>query len=401
MNNLLFVVGLLVVVVTVVGVLFALVLPREPTGIERAALLVSRGVRLLFIGLSRLAKSYEGKDAVLARAAPVAIFAQLLFWAASLIVGFGLMLMPATHSLSLGLLQALAALFTVGSIHAGGNADAPIDVTAGAVWVIFVALQIGYLPTLYNAYGRREGLVALLESRAGAPAWGPELLARHQLVGITDTLPDLYKEWEVWSADVAESHSTYPILLLFRSPDPWLSWLIGLIAVLDAAAMQMALNPRTAPSQARLCLRMGFTLTNRMASSLGWEVDFDPKPDQPIQLQFQEFQDAVDMLAESGFPMERSAEDAWPDFHGWRVNYEEAAYHLADRIAAPPAPWSGSRSHLRGEIVKPHRPPQRRPGSDPGVTYQRPLVVNAPTRRRAAHPRFGIWHRHRRGPAEG
>ena len=400
MNNFYFIVGLFAVVVTVTGVLFALVLPRQPIGIERIALLVSRAVRRCFIGLSRFTNSYEGKDAILARAAPVAIVAQLLFWAGSLIIGFALMLMPTTHSFSQGLLQALTALFTVGTVHAGSQVDTPIDVTAGAVWVIFVALQIGYLPTLYNAYGRREGLVALLESRAGAPAWGPELLARHQLVGIIDTLPDLYKEWEVWSADVAESHSTYPILLLFRSPDPWLSWLIGLIAVLDAAAMQMALCPSSAPSQARLCLRMGFTLTNRMASSIGWEVDFDPKPEKPIILEFQEFQDAVDMLTEIGFPMERSAEDAWPDFHGWRVNYEEAAYHLADRISAPPAPWSGTRKHLPGEAVRPHRPPPRRPGSDPSETYQRPLVVNAPNRRRVLHPLLLSWRGHRKSPTK-
>lgn len=381
MNNLAFIVGLAIVIVTVTGVLFVFVLARQPSGIERVALFVSRSVRLFFVALSRVTKTYERKDAILARTAPVALLAQLLFWAGSLVIGFDLMLMPTTHSFSQGLLQALTAIFTVGTVHAGGHANTAIDVSAGAVWVICVALQIGYLPTLYNAYGRREGLVALLESRAGAPAWGPELLARHQLVGIIDTLPDLYREWEAWSADVAESHSTYPILLLFRSPDPWLSWLIGLIAVLDAAAMQLALCPSSAPSQARLCLRMGFTLTNRIAASLGWEIDLDPKPDKPIQLQFQEFQDAVDMLAESGFPMERSARDAWPDFHGWRVNYEDAAYHLADRLTAPPAPWSGTRRHLRSGIVKPHRPPQRKPGSDPNVTYQRPLVINTPHRR--------------------
>jgi hypothetical protein len=389
LNTLLFVIGLVIVIVTVTGILFVLVLPRQPSGVERAALLVNRSVRLLFVALSRLATTYESKDAILAPTAPVALLAQLMFWAGSLVVGFDLMLMPTTHSISRGLLQALIALFTVGAVHVGGRANIAIDVTAGAIWVIIVALQIAYLPTLYNAFSRREGLVALLESRAGAPAWGPELLARHQLVGIVDTLPDLYKEWESWSADVAESHSTYPILLLFRSPDPWLSWLIGLLAVLDAAAMQLALCPSSAPSQARLCLRMGFTLTNRIATSLGWEIDFDPKPDDPIRLQFHEFQSAVAMLEESGFPLERTAEEAWPDFHGWRVNYEDAVYHLADRLTAPPAPWSGTRRHVGSGIVKPHRPPQRRPGSDPSVTYQRPLVINTPNRRRRRLGRRG------------
>lgn len=370
-----YVLGLLIVLITIAGTLFVLVLPRQPFGIERLTLLVNRTVRLIFIGLSRLASSYERKDALLAPTAPVALLGQILVWAASLILGFGIMLMPTTHSWWLGLEQSTTALFTVGAIHEGGRANTGIDIWAGATWVIVVALQIAYLPTLYGAFSRREALVAMLESRAGAPAWGPELLARHQLVGITDTLADLYKDWELWSADVAESHSTYPILLLFRSPEPWLSWLVGLLAVLDAAALQLALSPSTAPSQARLCLRMGFTLTNRIATTLGWEVNFDPRPDEPIQLSYEEFAQAVALLERSGFPVERSAEEAWPDFHGWRVNYEESMYHLTDRLIAPPAKWSGGRRHLREAVVEPHRPPHRHPGSNPEATFEEPLAV--------------------------
>ncbi|MDH2904480.1 MAG: hypothetical protein PXZ08_11125 [Actinomycetota bacterium] len=372
-----FIVGLIVVVTTLTGTLFVLVLPRQPFGIERLTLVVNRTVRLVFVGLSRVVRTYEKKDAILAPTAPVALMGQVLFWAASLVLGFGLMLMPTTHSWVWGFEQALTALFTVGTIHVGGHANTAIDIWAGATWVIVVALQIAYLPTLYSAFSRREALVAMLESRAGAPAWGPELLARHQLVGILDTLPDLYKEWETWAADVAESHSTYPILLLFRSPEPWLSWMLGLLAVLDAAAMQLSLAPSAAPSHARLVLRMGFTLTNRIATSLGWEVNFDPRPDEPIQLTFAEFDEAVAMLARVGFPMERTAAEAWPDFHGWRVNYEESMYHLTDRLSAPPAKWSGSRHHLPQASVEPHRPPHRRPGSDPDTTFVRPLVVNS------------------------
>ena len=384
MNQVLFIIGLLIVLGTVTSVLFTLVLPRQPVGLERITLVVNRVVRLGFVALSRLAKSYETKDAILAPTAPVALIAQLLFWAASLTLGFGLMLVPTEHSLSDGLLQALTALFTVGAIHLGGRENTGIDIAVGAIWVVIVALQIAYLPSLYNSYSRREGLVALLESRAGDPAWGPELLARHQLVGIIDTLPELYAKWEEWAADVAESHTTYPILLLFRSPEPWLSWMIGLLAVLDAGAMHLALAPSTAPSQARLCLRMGFTLMNRIAGSMGWEVDLDPDPDGPIALEFAEFEQAVTMLSSYGFPMERTAEEAWADFRGWRVNYETVAYRLADRLTAPPAPWSGTRRHVRTGVVEPRRTPQRRPGGAQPFTYERPPVVIPARGRRAA-----------------
>src|SRR5580700_4945849 len=378
MNVLATILGVIVVVVTVADVVLTMVLPRRPSGIERLSLQVNRSVRICFVLVSHLARTYERQDAVLAPAGPVALVVQLLFWAAGLVLGFGLILVGAGASFSDGLLQALTALFTVGAVHSGGTPDSGVDISVGAIWVVIVALQIAYLPALYSSFNRREGLVALLESRAGVPAWGPELLARHQLVGITDTLPDLYAAWEQWSADVAETHTTYPVLLLFRSPEPWYSWLLGLIAVLDAAAMHLALAPSEASSQARLCLRMGFTLLNRIATTIGWEVDPDPNPDGPIDLTFAEFEKAVLLFFNVAAATERSAEEAWVNFRGWRVNYESVAYRLADRLTVPPAPWSGQRRHMRSGVVEPRRPPQRRPGDGQPFVYDRPTVVIEP-----------------------
>jgi hypothetical protein len=375
MNVVATILGLVVVVLTVADVVLTMVLPRRPSGLERISLRVNRMVRMVFVVASHVAKTYERQDAILAPTGPVALVVQLLFWAACLVLGFALILVGAGLSFSDGLLQALTALFTVGAVHSGGQADSGVDISVGAIWVVIVALQIAYLPALYSSFNRREGLVALLESRAGVPAWGPELLARHQLVGITDTLPDLYAAWEQWAADVAETHTTYPVLLLFRSPEPWYSWLLGLLAVLDAAAMHLALAPSQASSQARLCLRMGFTLLNRIATTIGWEVDPDPDPDGPINLTFDEFERAVAMLVGVGFVTERTAEDAWADFRGWRVNYESVAYRLADRLTMPPAPWSGQRRHMRSGPVEPRRPPQRRPGGGESFVYERPAVV--------------------------
>jgi hypothetical protein len=382
-----YIAGILIVLVTVISVLFILVLPRQPEGLEKLTVIVNKAVHATFLNFSRIARTYEGKDQILAPTAPVALIAQLLFWALSLVLGFALMLTPTTHSFGLACTQALTSLFTVGSIHAGGTANVGIDIAAGATWVVIVALQIAYLPSLYSAFSRREALVTMLESRAGAPAWGPELLSRHQLVGITDALGQLYADWEQWAAEVTESHTTYPVLLLFRSPEPWLNWIIGLLAVLDAGAMQLALSPSTAPSSTRLCLRMGFTMFNRIAASLGQEVETDPDPDGAITLEFAEFESAVQRLADYGFPMERTAEEAWPHFKGWRINYEHSAYFIADHFTAPLAPWSGTRRHLRAGVVEPLRPPHRSPGAVK-FAAARPEVVNPErTTRRSARRR--------------
>lgn len=379
MDVFLFALGIVVVMSTGASVVFTMVLPRRPTGLQRLSLAVTGSVRLVLLGASRLVRSYEAKDRVLAPCGPLALVAQLVLWAVWFVVGFGLVIQGVTHDVGDAMLQSMTALFSLGAVHGGGRPDPAADIAAGAVWAVVVALQIAYLPTLYSAFNKRESLVAMLESRAGVPAWGPEVLARHQLVGITDTLPQFYAAWEEWAADLAETHTTYPVLLLFRSPDPWFSWLVGLLAVLDGAAMHLALSPGTASSQARLCLRMGFTALNRIAATLGWEVDADPDPAGPIRLTYDEFAEAVAMLDDIGFEMERPAEEAWEDFRGWRVNYELVAYRLADGLTAPPAPWSGPRRHLRSGTVAPRRPPQRSPGA---VTLadRRPAVVVRPER---------------------
>ena len=189
MDTFLFVLGLVVVVFTSASVLFTIVLPREPRGFERLSSMVNRAVLAAFIGVARPARTYERKDAFLAPVAPVALVGQLAVWAACFIVGYALMLVGTTHNLASALAQASGALLTVGTIDLSGRANYAVDIAAGATWVVIVALQIAYLPALYQAFNRRESLVAMLESRAGVPAWGPELLARHQLVGIIDTLP--------------------------------------------------------------------------------------------------------------------------------------------------------------------------------------------------------------------
>ena len=102
--------------------------------------------------------------------------------------------------------------------------------------------------------------------------------------------------------------------------------MVGLLAVLDSAALYLALCPSAAPTQARLCLRMGFTCLRDIARSLGVAYDPDPLPEDPIELTFEEVLGGVHRLEAVGFTLERSPEEAWPHFKGWRVNYEAVAH---------------------------------------------------------------------------
>jgi hypothetical protein len=354
-----FVVGLVLVVGSITSLIRMLIVPRGFASKLQA--LVERAVRKLFLFVANRLETYEAKDRVLALLGPLSLVGMLAVWLLSIFLGYGLMLWPMVASLPRALRQSGSSMLTLGLAGSQEAGPTAIHFLAASTGLIVVALLIAYLPTLYSAFNRRETLVTLLQSRAGAPAWGPEILARHQLVNLHDRLPELYSEWERWAADVAESHVNYPTLIGFRSPHSLRSWVVGLLAILDAAALHLSLCPTTAPTQARLCLRMGFLCLRSVAGAVGIPHDPDPYPDDPIELTYEEFEAGVKRAVEVGFPIERSVEEAWPHFRGWRVNYEGVAYALADWVVAPPGPWSGSRAHLPGMAIIPQRPADRRP----------------------------------------
>lgn len=350
--------GVFLVVTTVGSVVETVIVPRfAESWIARG---VWRSSHHLFLFVANRMRDPKAQDRWLALEAPLALLVLLGAWLSLLATGFTLILWPLVGTLPGALQLAGSSLSTLGTTSAHSAAATTVSDLAAITGLGIVALQISYLPTIYSAYNRRELLINTLGSRAGEPAWGPELLAREQLVGGVETLGKLFEDWEHWAADVVETHLNYPWLLWFRSPFVLHSWLIGWLAILDAAALYLAISPTTAPPQARHCLRTGFLGMQTLATRLNLPVDVDPLPDAPLQLTFEEFSTAWKELAVVGFPVERSAAEAWPHMKGWRVNYEKAAYGLADIVGAVQAPWSGERGAHRypAQVTRPsHRTP--------------------------------------------
>jgi hypothetical protein len=324
-----------------------------------------------FLRVARRIRSWERKDSFLAFLAAVYVLVLLASWLGLLLGGFGLIEWAATHNgIGSAFRETASSMFTLGFASTATASATAVDILAAVFGLGVVALLIGYLPVLYAAFNRRETLVTLLEARAGAPAWGPEILWRHQRIGILDSIPDFYRDWERWAADVAESHSAYFMLPFFRSPDPLRNWLTGLLAVLDSAALFLSLSPKSAPSESRLCLRMGFTCLRTLADTFNIPYDPDPLPDGPLALSYEEYLRGVKRLQDIDFPMERTAEEAWPDFRGWRVNYEPTALALAELIVAVPGPWMGGR--VVGMTIPTKRPVDRTPDEPEGTKFTQP-----------------------------
>jgi hypothetical protein len=355
--------GIVLLVITLLSVVGTLVVPR---GIDsRVSRACERTVDMIFFTATRPCKNFEHRDRILAWQAPATLLIRLGVWMAMLVAGYGLVLTPYVRHASTAFSEAGSSMFTLGYSAPTDGRTTAIDYVAAFTGLVVVGLQIGYLPTLYSAFNRRETEVTLLISRAGVPAWGPEILARTRF-GIYEgdprpILDELYDKWERWAAEVAESHTTYLTLVRLRSPRPLSHWLTSLLAVMDSAAMHLSLMPSSDPKlTARLCLRMGFVALNQIGTAMRMPVVDDADPDAPISISYEAFASAVGMLESMGYPMERSAEEAWPHFRGWRANYDAPALAMAKALDAPPALWSGPR-RWSSEPIPPKRPRARAP----------------------------------------
>jgi hypothetical protein len=364
------VIGAAIVLATGWSVVGTVVVPRRIR--SHITRMVFEANRTVFHFIADMSGSYERRDRVLAIQAPVQLILQIVGWLALYELGFGLLIWPFDGGAGLAgaMEQAGSALCTLGYLAPRMSGVAALDALAALAGLGTVALQIGYLPTLYGAFNRREALITMLDSRAGVPSWGPELLARTHYglgsgVSAVAELPALFETWEQWSADVSETHTTYLPLVWFRSPRPLSSWVTAQLAVLDAAALYLALVPAASGlMQARLCLRGGFTCLGNIARALRIPIPEDADPNDGISLSYDDFVGAVERLRSVDFPLERPIQEAWLDFLGWRVNYEAAAYALAWAVDAPPALWSGPRRH-EIEAIAPLRPPTLRAGKPP------------------------------------
>jgi hypothetical protein len=190
-----------------------------------------------------------------------------------------------------------------------------------------------------------------------------EMIERAQNLDRLDRLVDVWQAWENWFVDIEETHTSFPALSFFRSPQPDHSWVTAAGAVLDAASLSASTVDQPRPLEAELCIRAGYLALRRISDYFGIPYDPDPKPDDPISITRAEFDEAYLRLGAAEVPLKEQGQ-AWKDFAGWRVNYDPVLLALATLTIAPIAPWSSD----RGPIKIPRPPILRRTPRPPPRT---------------------------------
>lgn len=301
--------------------------------------------RRMFYWRAMRVYTYEERDRIMAMFAPASLITMPAFLLSLVGLGYTLIYWGAgVGNLYESLRLSGSSLLTLGWVHKGGTVLILVEFSEAALGLVLAALLISYLPTMYAAFSQREAAVTLLEVRAGSPPDAVEMIGRaHRIRGL-DYLTILWEQWEVWFAQVEESHTSLAALVFFRSPKPQRSWVTAAGTILDAAAICASSLDQPRNPQAELCIRAGFLALRSIGDFYRLPYNPNPAPTNPISIAQDEFYAAYDRLAGYGVPMKADREQCWRDFAGWRVNYDTVLLRLAAMTMAPYAPWISDRS---------------------------------------------------------
>jgi hypothetical protein len=345
--------GALLALSILASALRTVVVPRAESSLLTRAVFLA--VRRLFELRVAKAKTWEDADRIMARYAPVALMLLPAAWISGMVVAFTPMFWALGSQFPReAFTRSGSSLLTLGFAFARDLPETVLSFVGATIGLGLVALLISFLPSIYAQFSRREVLVGQLATQAGTPPEPAVLFQRAVRIDWLEDLDDLWVEWDRWFVELEESHTSNVALPFFRSQHPKRSWLTAAGCVLDAAALRAAALDLPRSFKAELCIRSGYLALRRIADGFDIPYDDDPSPADPVSVTRAEFDQLWERLVASEVPMRGDRDQAWVDFAGGRVNYDEPLVRLGAVIVAPAAPWSTDRSLTR------YRPPLRR-----------------------------------------
>lgn len=337
--------GIVLIFIVLLDAFETVVLPRRVQRHFRITIFFYRHTWVPYARLASYIRSQSRRETMLGYFGPLSMIALLVLWAFGLIFSFALLQYGGGAHLSLGnqpitfkllLYHSGETFFTLGygDITPASNFSRALSVFEAGMGFGFLAIVIGYLPTIYSAFSRREIEISLLDARAGSPPSATELLSR-ALDGVGNaTLDQLFHDWERWAAEVLESHLSYPVLSFYRSQHSNQSWLGALTVILDATALVIAGIDGVSSEQARRTFKMARHAVVDLAQVVN--ARYDPSmqerltPEDLAQIRTQLRAKGL-KLADGGETEEKLEEI--------RSKYEPYVLGIARNLYIPVPPW--------------------------------------------------------------
>lgn len=356
MHTAAFIAGMLCCLGVALDAFQTIILPRRPTGRLQITRIFFTATWTPWAAMGGRMRSQKAREQIYSVYGPLSLLLLLSLWALLLIVGFALFFYSMGSPFADSIVGAGASAWTrfgtdlyvsgttlgtlgLGDVLPRSPLARTLVIAEAGVGLGFVALVIGYLPVLYQAFSRREVSIALLDARAGSPPTAAELLRRHGFAGGETALEALLAEWERWSAEILESHISYPILCYYRSQHDNQSWLSALVAILDTCALLISVIEGEASRQAQLT----FVMARHALIDLGQVFHIQQRKVwlQQIgkdRLPPTEFTRLCDALGEVHLRL-CGDPDSSQRLHTIRALYEPHALALADYLRMPLPVW--------------------------------------------------------------
>jgi ion channel len=197
----------------------------------------------------------------------------------------------------------------------------------------FLALIIGYVPLISQAFSRREVSISMLDTSAGSPPTAGQLLYRRYQDEDAE-IRELLRDWERWAAELLESHVSFPALAYFRSQHDNQSWVAALTTILDICALVVArIEDRPMPTA-----RLTFAMARHAVVDLCNVFRLTPTPPPIDRLPPSEAQRLERFVATAGVRL-RADEAAVAKFAALRAMYEPYAQALSSFLLMPLPGW--------------------------------------------------------------
>ena len=345
MNIIAGIIGISLIFIILQDAFETIVLPRRVSRRIRLARLFFFFTWQLWSFIAKKIHSDDRQEYYLSFYGPLSLILLLVLWAICLIFGFALLQFALGSALSApekvvnfgtDLYMSGTTLVTLGlgDVLPRTGLARTVTVIEGGTGLGFLALVIGYLPIIYQAFSRREVGISLLDAHAGSPPNAIEMLRRHRRGKVMDELVEHLHNWENWSADLLESHLSYPVLMYYRSQHDRQSWLAALTAILDVSAL-LAVGIDDVPQQSAL---FTFAIACHTAIDLGQFLVASPDQSQIRRLPHDDFLRLKEALTGMGISLheEETAEQRLADLRG---QYEPYVIALAKYLQMPLSGW--------------------------------------------------------------
>ena len=328
-----------------------IILPRRATGRFRLTRIFYVITWTPWVFFGKRLRNPRRRESVYSYYGPMSLIFLLAVWAGSMVLGFALIF----YSMCSPFNDATQGSSFRSDLYVSGTTIFTLglgDVTPRSAWarqLVIVeagiglgclAVVMGYFPVLYSAFSRREVSISLLDARAGSPPTAAELMRRHSYEGGESALTLLLVEWERWSAELLESHISYPLLCYFRSQHNNQSWISALTAVLDTSALLIADVQGNEARQAQLT----FAMARHAMVDLAQIFSLPPVNDAPDRLSPERYEQLYDLLCKSGVSVCRDGR-SYERLRDMRALYEGYAEALADYLRMPLPPWIADHPH--------------------------------------------------------